>query len=254
VLTKTRFSVAIPAHNEERYVGRCIESILASRQCWIEGFAIVVAPNRYADLTPAMAESLGARRAVEDRKSIAAVRNAAIRGISPAAVATIGSDSRMAARTVTEVRRHVYDPRYVGGGSSIRPERWSLGMVFSLLAVAPDVARRGVSKGMSCFLREDFEKIGGFDEELVCLADLDVDLQLQALGRTRRQKFGTTWGHGIGPSAERSARSVIGAASKIRRLSVDYFTGQDADAAGHLCYNVDRDESRGNSLAGYGRF
>ena len=80
-------SVAIPAHNEERTIARCIESIATS------------AP----------------------------------------AVATLDADSWMAPSTVGAILERVNDPRTIGGGTGLWPERMSVGIFLSLLAIAPYV-------------------------------------------------------------------------------------------------------------------
>jgi len=63
----------------------------------------VVALNRCADPTRAIAESLGARCVVNDTKCIAAMRNAAVRATSEPAVATLDADSWMSENTVRAI-------------------------------------------------------------------------------------------------------------------------------------------------------
>ena len=82
-------SVTIPAHNEARYIGRCIESVWASAHHAGLNVEVVVALNRCTDATQALAESLGARCVVEERKCIAAVHNAAIRASTAQAIAPL---------------------------------------------------------------------------------------------------------------------------------------------------------------------
>ncbi len=66
-----------------------------------------------------------------------------------------------------------------------------MGIFFSLLAIAPYVFKRGVSAGMFWFLRESFECVGGFNEELVSAEDLDFALRLKAYGQTLGKRYGT---------------------------------------------------------------
>jgi len=184
-------SVAIPAHDEERSIGRCIESVSRSAARAGQPVEIVVALNRCTDRTREVAESLGANCTVEDRRSIAAVRDAAVRRGSADAIVTLDADSRMSTGTVARVLARVYDERFIGGGTFARPQRWSIGIAFSLLAVAPHVLRRRVSTGMFWFRREAFECIGGFDERLPSVEDLDFALRLKALGAERGKRYGT---------------------------------------------------------------
>src|SRR5262245_32350571 len=78
-IMKPVLSVAIPAHNEEKHIARCIESIVGAARYASQPVEVVVALNRCTDRTREIAESLGARCIVEDTKCIAAVRNAAVR-------------------------------------------------------------------------------------------------------------------------------------------------------------------------------
>src|SRR4029078_77086 len=183
-IMKPILSVAIPAHNEEEHIARCIESIVIAARDASRPVEVVVALNRCTDRTAEVAESLGARCVVEDTKCIAAVRNAAIRASTAPAVATLDAVSWMSPNTISEIITRVYDARYVGGGSMVKLERWSVGIAFSLLAIAPYLVTQRVSIGIVWFLRESFDAIGGFDETLVSVEDLDFAVRLKAHGQS----------------------------------------------------------------------
>ncbi len=72
------------------------------------------------------------------------------------------------------------------------PERWSLGIVATGLMLLPLAIRHRVSGGLFWCLREDFEAIGGFDENWVSVEDLDFAKRLKAHGKTKRKRYGTT--------------------------------------------------------------
>jgi glycosyltransferase involved in cell wall biosynthesis len=237
---KPVLSVAIPAHNEARFIGRCIDSIQASAQRAKVPVEIVVALNRCTDATQAEAESRGARCVVEDAKCIAAVRNAAVRGGTAPAVVTIDADSWMAPGTVGAVMRHVHHPRYVGGGTYLWPERVSVGIFFSMLVVIPRVLRTGVSAGMFWFRREHFEAVGGFDESLISVEDLDFALRLQAYGRARGLRYGTIRRHGITTSCRKFDMFGDWYLWRNPTLVDQIFEGRNRQAADHFYYDVDR--------------
>jgi glycosyltransferase involved in cell wall biosynthesis len=237
---KTLLSVAIPAHNEERYIGRCIQSILASADNAKQPVEIVVALNRCTDRTREIAESMGAACVVEDRKSIGAVRNAAVRAGTSPAVATLDADSWMQPGTVAEILHRVYDDRFIGGGALVLPERWSLGIVFSLLSIAPYVIRRNISTGMFWFRRESFDQIGGFNEDLASVEDLDFALRLRALGAGQGKKYGTIRRSGIRTSCRKFDTFGDWYLFLNPGLVRKIFTGTDRAAADLFYYDTKR--------------
>ena len=237
---KPVLSVTIPAHNEEKYIGRCIESIVVAASHASHPVEVVVGLNRCTDRTQEIAESLGARCVVEDAKCIAAVRNAAIRASTAPAVATLDADSWMSPNTISEIVTHVYDAHYVGGGSMVKLERWSLGIGFSLLAIAPYLLRRRVSIGMFWFLREAFDAIGGFDETMVSVEDLDFAVRLKAYGERRGQRYGTIWRNGITTSCRKCDQFGDWYIFLNPRLVKALFSGKNKGAADRFWYDVER--------------
>lgn len=233
-------SIAIPAHNEEKHIGRCIDSILQSARLANQSVEVVVALNRCTDRTREIAESLGARCVVEDAKCIATVRNAAVRASTAPAIATLDADSWMSPGTVAQILRHVHDPRHIGGGAMIKPERFSVGIFFSTLAVLPYVITQGVSGGMFWFLRETFEALNGFDEQLVSVEDLDFALRLKAHGRTLDKRFGTIWRQGITTSCRKFDIFGDWYLFLNPRLVRGIFAGTNRRAADHFYYDVKR--------------
>jgi glycosyltransferase involved in cell wall biosynthesis len=233
-------SVAIPARNEERYIGRCLESVMRSAKRANQHIEVIVALDQCTDGTREIAESYRATCVVEDRKSIAAVRNAAVRASRAAAIVTLDADSWMSEGTVEEIIARVFDIRYVGGGTVVLPERWSVGIVFSVLAVMPYVLTHRVSIGMLWLLRDTFEALGGFNEEMVSVEDLDFALRLKALGRARGQKYGTIWRQGITTSCRKFDEFGDWYLFRNPRLVRRIFTGIDRAAADSFYYDVKR--------------
>ena len=237
---KPVLSIAIPAHNEETCIERCICSVLASAENARQPVEIVVALNRCTDRTREIAESLGAICVVEDRKSIAAVRNAAVRASTSAAVATLDADNWMLPGTVAEILRHVYSDRFVGGGTRMYPERWSLGIVFSILALLPHVIGRNISAGMFWFRRQAFDQIDGFNEDMVSLEDLDFARRLRSFGAKQGKKYGTIRRNGIIVSCRKFDTFgdwyLFLNPSLVRKI----FTGTDRKAADQFYYDVKR--------------
>lgn len=239
-MTAPDLCVAIPAHNEEGFLGECIRSVLQSAALAGARVEVVVALNRCTDRTREVAESLGARCVVEDRRCIAAVRNAAVRATSGPFVATLDADSRMQPGTIGALLQRRDDPRFIGGGSVIRPERLSVGILFSIASILPYVLFRGVSAGMFWFRRDVFESLGGFDERLVSVEDMDFAVRLRRLGRQRGLRYGTVYRAGIVTSCRKFDRFGDWYLFRNPRLVRALFSGTDRRAADSFYYDVGR--------------
>jgi GT2 family glycosyltransferase len=92
---------------------------------------------------------------------------------------------------LSEVIRLLESKRFIGGGVLIYPERWSLGIVGSLIVLLPFLLWHRVSAGMFWCYKSDFDKIGGFDESIFCVEDVDFGKRLKKLGKTQSKRYGT---------------------------------------------------------------
>ena len=186
-----RFSILIPARNEETFLPRCLESIGVAATSFPDQVEIIVALNRCTDRTEEIALIHGAKVVHEDGRNLARIRNAAARAATGDIVITIDADSRMTANMLVEIDRLLRNGRFIGGGVTIRPERWSLGILVTVLLLAVLLLWRRVSGGLFWCLRKDFEAIGGFNENLVSLEDLDFAKRLKAYGKSKGKRFTT---------------------------------------------------------------
>lgn len=178
------FSILIPAYNEERNIGLCLSSIEKAGAKTNRPIEIIVSLNRCTDGTEAMARQYGATIVREDAKNLSKIRNAAARAAKGEIIVTIDADSQMSPKTLVEIENRLKSGRYIGGGSRILPERWSLGVVMSFLVILWfAMKKRILSAGLFWCYREDFLAIGGFDESLLTLEDLDFAHRLKVQGQ-----------------------------------------------------------------------
>ena len=121
-----RFSILIPARNEEKYLPGCLDSIRAAAAALPEPVEIVVALNRCTDHTEEIALAAGTKIVRDDSRCMARIRNAAARAATGEVVVTIDADSRMSGNMLVEIDRLLRTGRYIGGGVLIVPGagRW----------------------------------------------------------------------------------------------------------------------------------
>ena len=186
-----KYSVLVPAHNEEGYIEKCLQSIKSAADNVMDEVEIIVALNRCTDQTADIAAGFQAVIVNEDRKNLARIRNAAARAATGDVIVTIDADSQMSRNMFVEIAAKLSAGKYIGGGVMIRPERWSLGIFMSLLTVLPFLLIHRVSGGLFWCHRKDFETVGGFNEALVSAEDLDFAKRLKAYGKKKGKRFKT---------------------------------------------------------------
>ena len=114
------------------------------------------------------------------------------------------------------------------------------GLLFTGFVVARYVIDKGISAGLFWCQRDAFEAIGGFDERMVSVEDVDFAVRLKALGKTRGQRFGTLWRGGIITSCRKFDHFgdwyLVRNPAMVRRM----FDGHDRRAADQYWYDVER--------------
>ncbi len=238
------FSVVIPAHNEEKYIGRCLKSITLAAREITNKVEIIVVANRCTDGTAAIARRLGARVIDNNDKCISSIRNAGVRSSNGEVVVTIDSDSMMPKSAFVEIKELLRSGCYIGGGAIPVFDRMSLGIAVSSAYVAlnllPTMIKSGglLSATMFWFRRKDFDRLGGFDESLVSLEDADFAKRLKALGKRHGKKYGTLKSGFVVTSSRKFDEFGDWYLLKNRQLTKRIFTGKDRQAADEFYYDV----------------
>jgi glycosyltransferase involved in cell wall biosynthesis len=184
-----RYSVVVPAHNEEELIARCLDSIDDAALVAQGDVEVVVVANRCTDATEEIADARGARVVVDFSRTIGAVRNAGAEVATGDIVVTLDADSRMSPCAFVEVERKLATGRIVGGGAKFVPERTSPGIATTMAAVKLCMLVTGLGGAMFWCARRDFEAVGGFDPSLQMAEDLDFARRLRAHGRLTGRRF-----------------------------------------------------------------
>ncbi len=192
-------SVITPAHNEEDHIEKCIDSVKAAARflkaaarfskCEVEHIVVL---NRCTDRTESIARERGCQVVTEDARILGKIRNTGVAHASGEIVVTIDADSWMTENMLAEVVRMLGTGRFIGGGVRMYPERISLGILCSVMIAAPFILwHRITSAGLFWCTKQDFDALGGFDESLVCVEDVDFAKRLKKRGRGFGKKYGT---------------------------------------------------------------
>jgi len=186
-----KFSVIIPAYNEERYLPRLLESIETARSNYSgsrEAIEVIVADNCSTDRTAEVAANQGARVVTVAKRRIAAARNGGARMATGEILCFIDADSALHPQTFDAIDQAMTSGRYVWGATGVVLERKSFALMVTYCLMMPMVLLTGLDTGVAFCRREDFEAVGGYDESRLYAEDVILPLALRRLGRTRGQR------------------------------------------------------------------
>ena len=185
---KTHISVIIPAHNEEKYIKRCIDSIKASAELFPGKVEIIVVCNRCNDRTEEIALENGAKAVKNEDRCIAKVRNAGIREAKGVIVVTIDADNRMTRGTLCEIYELMRSGKYIGGGAPIRFERYSFPLWCNDMMCRLSFGMTGLYSGIFWAKKKTFDAIGGF-VDIKAMEDVATAKALKKYGRERGKRY-----------------------------------------------------------------
>ena len=186
-----KFSVIIPAHHEEKYLPRLLESIEVARSNYFGGadeIEVIVANNQSTDRTAEVALAHGARVVNVEKRRIAAARNGGARAAGGEILCFIDADSALHPQTFGAIDRAMQSGRYIWGVTGAVLERKSFALMVTYCVAIPMVLLTGLDTGLSFCRREDFAAVGGYDESRLYAEDVILPLALRRLGRQRGQR------------------------------------------------------------------
>ena len=184
----TKVSVIIPAHNEEKYVKRCICSIKKSAEQIDGAVEIIVVCNRCTDNTQKIAIENGARVVTNNDRCIAKVRNAGIADAKGEIIVTIDCDNRMTPGTIQEICELLKSGRYIGGGVPIRFERYSFPLRLNDIMCRVGFGVTGLYCGIFWANKTTFKAVGGFVDKRA-MEDVATAKMLRAYGKKHNKKY-----------------------------------------------------------------
>jgi glycosyltransferase involved in cell wall biosynthesis len=189
-----KLSVIVPAYNEEKYIARCIASLRHAADFYKRerghDAEIVVVDNNSADRTGEVAREAGADTVVfEPVNNIGKARNSGAKAARGEFIAFCDADNQVTENLLVLIHDHLTDPRVVGGGTWIEPERRNLKISFFYFLWHLYVRLSRVGVGMMHCRKADFESIGGFDETIYAAEDVQLAYDLRKFGKPLGQKF-----------------------------------------------------------------
>ena len=187
-----RFSLIIPAYNEEAYLPQLFETVEKARLNYPHGaekIEIIVADNGSTDATAQIARMHGYRVVNVEKRAIAAARNCGAHSARGEVLAFVDADSKIHIETFNAIDRCLSTGKVVAGATGIKMERMSPGIAVAYMLIVPLMVCLGMDAGVVFCLREDFEKIGGYKEEMLAAEDIRFLWDLKRLGKISGRKL-----------------------------------------------------------------
>ncbi len=192
-MTQPTLSVIIPAWNEEKYIGRAIDSLKHAAAIYERERGataeIIVVNNNSSDRTGDVARQHGAQVVHEPVNNIGKARNAGARAARGRYIAFCDADNQVTENLLVLIHDHLEDPHSAGGGTWIEPANHNLKIDFFYFIWHIYVNCSRVGVGMMHCRKADFELFGGFDETIYAAEDVQLAYDLKKIGKPRGQKF-----------------------------------------------------------------
>ena len=174
-----RFSVIIPAYNEEHYLEATVATILAAERHLerirpSDSIEVIVVDNDSEDRTGELAARLGCRVIAEQVHNIGRVRNTGAREADGDVLIFIDADTLVPQNTFELIAERMDGPNCIGGAVDVdhKPAKLLIRVYLFLWRFIAKLT--GMAQGASQFWRRaEFLKVGGYDEGIFMGEDVE---------------------------------------------------------------------------------
>lgn len=190
---RVKISFVVPAFNEEKLLGNCLQSIGAAVRANARpdlSTEIIVADNNSTDATPSIAKAAGAIVVFEPINQISRARNTGASAATGDWLVFVDADSELSALLLADALALVDENSCIGCGSLMAmPDLpfWARRML-ALWSAISIICNWAAGSFIAC--RTDaFRTIGGFSTEFYAAEEIDFCRRLKKLAKKRKQKF-----------------------------------------------------------------
>lgn len=181
-----KFSIVIPAFNEERYLSLCLESI-CQNDFHKDDIEIIVVDNGSTDRTKEIARSHGAEVISDSVKNVAGLRNLGASKARGEIIAFVDADCMVSRDWLKGASLYFDEPGVVAWGSPPLPPKqatWVQRTWFFVRQNENPVQEVSWLGTANLFVRrEAFALVKGFDETLITCEDTDLCYRLLKYGK-----------------------------------------------------------------------
>jgi len=186
-----KISVVIPAHNEQDYILKCIQSVNAASEKFSGEVEVVVCINRCTDTTQQIAQEQGAIVVEEEEANVAKVRNTGMAAATGDVIVTLDADSTISSNFLCAVENKMKCSKYAGGAALLIVDEFNMAsIILGVVLVFPALMLMRFSAGTFWISRKTYSEVGGFDESYLTGEDFEYWRRLRRYARSNRLKFG----------------------------------------------------------------
>ncbi len=189
-----RLSIVIPAFNEAKLLGRCLEAVARAvepltRCGWT--YEVIVCDNNSTDATAAIARTAGAEVVFEPVNQIARARNRGAAAARGEWLLFLDADCVPSPALLAELGRVLTAGDVVGGGAPVALEADTPAAGRRLTALWNALSRitRWAPGGFLFCAAAAFRALGGFSQELYVSEEIDFSRRLKHLARRQRHRM-----------------------------------------------------------------
>lgn len=183
-------SVVVPAYNEEKYIPRCLQSLVVQEQPFFD-VELIVVDGASTDRTRELAAHYGARIVEQKRRGIALARQLGFEAARGAIIASTDADSEVPRDWLVRLVRELQCSRGTVGVygpirlyDSNKLEDWFSHYVGGTYLWANAGIRKPAFSGQNFAVwRWAWMRVGGFDTDWVSAEDVNLSLKLARIGR-----------------------------------------------------------------------
>lgn len=181
-----KMSYIIPAMNEEKYIGECINSIKKQKHC----HEIILVDGGSEDGTREIAEEKGAKVVSDPGKNAALARNIGAKEAKGDIYCFVDSDTTLPPHWSEEVMNKFQEKKVVAVGGPLKPKdsgKKDVLMYYLTTELVPTFTSwfgfHQFQGPNMAFRSNAFEEIGGFNEDLGILEDNEIANRIRCRGK-----------------------------------------------------------------------
>lgn len=205
------YSLIIPAYNEEKLLGFCLDSLKTATAEIASQTEIIVVDNASTDNTAEIARKKGAKVVFEEHRQIARARNAGAKAALGRYLFFIDADTTISSNLFNEARKKLESGKIIGGGARVEFSHQPRGLALFLLKFWTMISKT-LKLAAGCFIfchADAFKEVGGFDTRLYASEELNLSAKLKNLGRKKKMRFVILDMPGIISSARKNEQTMV---------------------------------------------